>query len=183
MSDSISWGSYQQGIKISYQISSADWYTLIFTCLENLVTEELNTIFSEFLLNTSIAFLSFRKCGLMMQGTRNLCQRILLSPGFRILQQMQRCCIKDQRKMWWEGVTGPSCLLKAEQTIWCHSWQGLIKPALNRLQQTRLQTSLQAACASALLSLCQAFFFSQMCYGDLLLLQFKLRVLTSSTLN
>lgn len=91
MSDSIFWSSHQQGIKLHYKISLAHWYSLILTGLENLVMEELSKIFSEFLMNTSITFISFRKCGLMMQGTRNLCQRTLFSPGFKIVISCNRC--------------------------------------------------------------------------------------------
>lgn len=90
MSDSVSWSSRQKGIRISYKISSAHWYSLVVTCLENLVIEELNAIFSEFLVNTSITCISFKKCRLMMQGTRNLCQRILLSPGIKIFMSCNR---------------------------------------------------------------------------------------------
>lgn len=43
------------------------------------------------MLSTSISCISFKKCGLMMQCTRNLRQGILLSSGFKIFVNCNRC--------------------------------------------------------------------------------------------
>lgn len=155
MSDSISWSSHQQGIRISYKISSAHWYSLVLTCLENLVTEELNTIFSEFLVNTSITCISFRKRGLMMQGTRNLCQSILLSPGFQIFMSCNGC--RDTVSRIKEKCGGRNhCSILPPKGRIDHMVSFLTGTHLLWVGFSRwdFQTSLQAACASALLSLC-----------------------------
>ena len=128
MSDSVSWNSHQQGIRLSYKISSAHWYSLVLTCLENLVIEQLNTIFSEFLVNISITCISLRNVGWWCKALETCVKEFcscLASRSSWVATDAEILC-QESKKNVVEGITGPSCLPKAEQTIWCHSWQVFI---------------------------------------------------------